>query len=152
MSIRTWKEWWRMNGSKVALAACLSLSSNAFAQNPWLPESSGYKPDWQEVQASSFIDLGIDPEALARLSHSSSVEDLPEVSSSKSLTCGPGYTKYLIRSFFIDRPVARVYETPSGLIISTGALGEPRPPAKGAIAICLKGPPGHIEGLLSFAL
>ena len=138
----------------VIFIACLILSLNAFGEVPWLPESSGRQPSWREIQSSRYVDLGDDPLAVARLAGSSYVEDVPEVSSSKSLACKFGYKKYLIRSFSAtagtfsgDHQLANVYETPDGLVTKVSAIvrwGDFHP---GAIAICLQGPPGHIQGI-----
>ena len=82
------------------------------------------------------------------------MEDMPEVSSSKPLACEFGYKKYLIRSFAAraetfsgNHQAANVYETPDGLVTQVSAIVRPGDFYPGAIAICLKGPPGHIQGM-----
>ena len=134
--------------------ATVTTTPNAFGQNQWLPESPGFQPNWREIQRARYIDLFDDQAAVARLARSSYVEDVPEVSSSKPLACEFGYKKYLIRSFAAraetfsgNHQAANVYETPDGLVTQVSAivrLGDFYP---GAIAICLKGPPGHIQGM-----
>jgi len=144
----------RCSNAALICIACLSLSLNAFGEVPWLHESSGRQPGWREIQSSRYVDLGDNPAAVARLAGSSYVEDMPEVSSSKPLACEFGYKKYLIRSFSAtngtfagDHQVANVYETPDGLVTQVSAIvrwGDFHP---GAIAICLKSPPGRIQGI-----
>ena len=128
--------------------AGLSLSFSAFGENPWLPESSSPhpQPGWREIAHSFFIDLGDDPLAVARLAGAAYIEDVPEVSASKPLACGPGYKKYLVREFFADHATLRVYATPDGLVVHTASLQAP-PVAAGAMAICLGAAPGRIEGM-----
>lgn len=133
------------------LLGCFWMSVCAFGKDLWLPEAPSFpQPKWQRVAESLYIDLGDDPEALVRLASSPYVEDVPEVAAAKGLACPSAYKKYLIRSFFLGRPTARVYKTSNGLVVSTGAFTDPRQPDRGAIAICLKDPPGRIEGAASF--
>jgi hypothetical protein len=137
--------------STQTVAPTKGMLINGFMEppRPWLPEPSAKQSNWKKTQNSFYIDLGTDPDAVARLSKSSYTEDVPEVRASKSLTCGLGYKKYLIRSFFYDGNPANVYETPEGLVVSATLLGAPSPPGEGAIAICLKTPPGRIEGVIT---
>lgn len=123
----------------------------ACANDSWLPKSPAFpQAGWQKIPDSLYIDLGDDPESLSRLVNSPFIVDEPEVNKSKSLICPPSYKKYLIRSFFLGTPTARVYKTPNGLVVSAGAFSDPRQPDKGAIAICLMADPGVIEGTVSF--
>lgn len=137
------------NAPAVALTRGVSINGFVDSPRPWLPESSAIQPNWQKIQNFLYIDLGGDPDAVARLSNFSYVEDVPEVRASKSLTCGLGYKKYLIRSFFYDRDSTSVYETPDGLVVNATSLGALSPPGEGAIAICLKTAPGRIEGVVT---
>ncbi|MBB3226230.1 hypothetical protein FHW69_000820 [Luteibacter sp. Sphag1AF] len=127
----------------------LAMSSAATASEAWLPESKGFF-NAQEVPAALYIDLGDDPEALDRLTKSLFVIDDPEVARSESLVCPKPYKKYLIRSIFLGRSTATVYQEPHRLLISTGSFGSPREPGKGAVAICLLAAPEVIEGATSF--
>ncbi len=130
-----------------------ATAPNAFGLDRWLPVSPRFQPNWREIQRSHYIDLGDDEAAVARLARSYYVQDVPEVSSSKPLACEFGYKKYLIRSFSArndtfsgSHEYANVYETPDGLVTQVSAIVRPGDFYQGAIAICLKGPPGHIQG------
>jgi len=124
------------------------MAFSAWGGDSWLPVSSSPhpEPNWREIDHSYFIDLGANPGALKRLAASFYVEDATDVIASKSLACGQGYKKYLIRSFSADHSAIRVFETPDGLVVQTASLNAP-PPAEGAIEICLNAPPGRIEGM-----
>lgn len=141
-----------MRGIKVFLLLGFAIVSvGALGQDPWLPHPPSFpQTGWHKIPGSLYMDLGDDPESLARLASSAYVADVPETVKSRSLTCPPSYKKFLIRSFFLGDPTARVYNTTNGLVVSSGAFSEPRKPDRGAIAICLKEEPKEIEGKVSF--
>jgi hypothetical protein len=121
---------------------------DAFGRDQWLPESSGFQPSWRRIENSFYINLGNDSEAVARLAGSYYVEDVPEVPASHSLACGPGYKKFLMRSFYADRSMITVFATQDALVIGTASLAAP-PVSSGAIAICLKNLPTRVEGMFT---
>lgn len=124
---------------------------------PWLSELPAIQPSWRKIQSSLYSNLGNDSEAMTRLADSSSVEDTPEIPASKSLICEPQYKKYLVRSLFFvgnsflpDGNTTNVYEAPNGLVVNPTWIGGTDPQLdKGALAVCLKAPPQHIEGVVT---
>lgn len=132
--------------------ACLVLGASMVrAEDLWLKESVGlYGEGWPRLPSSLYIDLGRDSESLKRLENALFVIDDPEVIRSEPLVCAGAYRKYLIRSFYLDRPDAIVYQSQDRLILSLGSFSTPRQPDKGAIAICLLRDPSSIEASISF--
>ena len=122
---------------------------DAVAEDVWLPQSKGFFQA-EKVSPALYLDLGDDPEALGRLSDSVFVLDDPEVKKSDSLICPESLKKYLIRSFLLNTPGAKVYKAPNRLIVSVIAFGDYRQPDRGAIAICLPEAPESIQGNASF--
>lgn len=129
-------------------AAMAAAATSAPRQGQWLPESSGFQPNWRRVEESLYVNLGNDSEAVARLAGSYYAEDVPEIPASKSLSCGSGYKKFLMRSFYADNPAITVFATQHGLVVGTTSLARP-PLSSGAIAICLKSPPERVEGMFT---
>jgi hypothetical protein len=129
----------------------LLLCANVWADDGWLHASHlSSHGRLQKIPSYLYIDLGDDSDALDRLEKSDFVIDSPETPKSLSLKCPGMYKKYLIRSFFLDTKTASVYRVSSGLVVSVGSFSEPRPPERGAIAICLSGEPKEITGSVSF--
>ena len=144
-----------MSATKLTMSffiVCLALGAGMVrAEDLWLKESVGlHAANWPRLPSSLYLDLGRDRESLKRLDSALFVIDEPEVIRSEPLVCDSAYRKYLIRSFYLDRPDAIVYQSQDKLIVSVGSSSTPRQPDKATIAICLLRPPSSVEAIISY--
>jgi hypothetical protein len=124
---------------------------NGLTAEEWLNVSKSFSGgNWIKMPGNLYLDLGSDSEALRRLEKYNFVIDSPEVKKSSSLECKNPLKKYLVRSFFLGSKNASIYMSSEGLLVSSGAFSDPRPPERGAVAVCLSNDPTMIQGAVSF--
>lgn len=139
----------------LAITACLALgiSLPVCSEDAWLQGASMLDRDgpWKMLPTASYLDLGNDPDAVAKLADDLALLDPGTSGKSLSLQCTPPSKRYLIRSLHFSDSGVMVYENGSGLIIGAGSFSEPRSPSRGAVAICLAHAPSNVRSTVGFA-
>jgi hypothetical protein len=123
------------------------------SEDGWLQPAStrDWGTDYKRLPATSYLDLGSDPQALKMLESRAFVLDRNTEGRSIALSCDPPNQRYLMRSLSLGNRSLAVYEGTNGLIVSVGDLSEPRSPERSAIAICLPSDPPDVRASVSFA-
>jgi hypothetical protein len=125
----------------------------ACSDDGWLqPASIGdWGTNYKRLPATSYLDLGRDPQTLKALDGSVFVLDRNLEGPSLALSCGPPNQRYLMRSLSLGNHSLAVYEGSNGIILTIGDFSEPRSPERSAMAICLPSDPHDVRASVGFA-
>lgn len=125
----------------------------AHSEGGWLEPAliRDWGTNYKQLPATSYLDLGSDPQALKALESKAFVLDRNAEGPSLALSCSPPNQRYLMRALSLGNHSLVVYEGANGLIVSVGDFTEPRSPERSAMAICLPSEPHDVRASVGFA-